>query len=56
MRSLVVAVLSLLLLSCAVGPDYERPTTTTPDSFRMAEKGEDATSIANLSWWELLQD
>ena len=56
MRSPIVTVLSFLLLSCAVGPDYERPTTTTPDSFRMAEKGEDATSIANLSWWELLQD
>lgn len=56
MRSPVVAVLSFLLLSCAVGPDYERPTTTTPDSFRMAEKGDDATSIANLSWWDLLQD
>ena len=56
MRSLAVTVLSFILLSCAVGPDYERPTTTTPDSFRMAEKGEDATSIANLSWWELLQD
>ena len=56
MRSLVVAVLSFILLSCAVGPDYERPTTTTPEAFRMAEKGEDATSIANLLWWELLQD
>ena len=55
-RSLVVAVLSLLLLSCAVGPDYKRPTTTSPDSFRMAEKGEEATSIANLPWWELLKD
>lgn len=56
MRSPVVAVLSFLLLSCAVGPDYERPTTTTPEAFRMAEKSEEATSIANLSWWELLQD
>ena len=56
MRSLAVTVLSFILLSCAVGPDYERPTTTTPEAFRMAEKGEDATSIANLLWWELLQD
>lgn len=56
MRSPIVAVLSFLLLSCAVGPDYERPTTTTPEAFRMAENGDDATSIANLSWWELLQD
>lgn len=56
MRRLVVAGLSFLLASCAVGPDYERPATTTPEAFRMAEKGGEATSIANLSWWELLRD
>lgn len=56
MRTLVVTALCFLLASCALGPDYERPATTPPEAFRMAEKGGEATSIANLSWWELLRD
>ncbi len=44
----------LLLVSCAMGPNYSRPTIDTADKFRMAEvEGE---SIANLPWWELLHD
>jgi multidrug efflux system outer membrane protein len=56
MRSLVVAVLSLLLLSCAVGPDYKRPQTDVEDQFRMADGPSDLPSMANLPWWDLLRD
>ena len=56
MRSLVVGLLAIFLSSCAVGPDYERPKTTTPEGFRMADSEGAATSIANLPWWELLKD
>jgi multidrug efflux system outer membrane protein len=56
MRSLVVAVLSLLLLSCAVGPDYKRPQTDVEDRFRMADGLSDLPSMANLPWWDLLRD
>lgn len=56
MRSLVVGLLAIVLSSCAVGPDYERPKTTTPEGFRMADSEGAATSIANLPWWELLKD
>jgi outer membrane protein, multidrug efflux system len=56
MRSLVVAVLSLLLLSCAMGPNYTRPQTDVEDRFRMAEGSSDLPSIANLAWWDLLRD
>jgi multidrug efflux system outer membrane protein len=45
---------SLLLASCAMGPDYSRPHIDTSDSFRMVET--EGQSIANLPWWELLQD
>ncbi len=52
--SILLALLSLLLSSCAMGPDYARPKIETADNFRMAEiEGE---SIANLPWWELLHD
>jgi multidrug efflux system outer membrane protein len=43
-------------MSCAMGPDYERPKTDVAETFRMAEAPPDAPSIANLAWWELLQD
>lgn len=43
-----------LLTACAVGPDYVRPPIDVAEKFRMAPlEGE---SIANLRWWELLQD
>ena len=45
---------SLLLASCALGPDYSRPSIDASERFRMAET--EGQSIANLPWWELLRD
>jgi multidrug efflux system outer membrane protein len=45
-----------LLVSCAMGPTYEQPKTSPPDAFRMAILDGEAKSIANLPWWDLLQD
>lgn len=56
MRSLVLAVFSMLLLACAMGPNYSRPDISTSDSFRMAEEPKDLPSLANMPWWELYQD
>ncbi len=56
MRKPVVIGLSCLLMSCVMGPDYERPKTEGAETFRMAESQQDAPSIANLPWWELLRD
>src|SRR5262249_10285114 len=56
MRSLVLAVFSLLLLACAMGPDYSRPAIPSSESFRMAEEQKDLPSLANVPWWELYQD
>jgi len=56
MRGLALAVLLVLLPSCAVGPDYERPPIPTQEGFRMAEVSPEVRSIANLPWWELLRD
>jgi outer membrane protein, multidrug efflux system len=55
MKHLALAALILLLTSCAMGPDYQRPAITTGEAFRMATAKE-AASIANLPWWELLRD
>ena len=56
MRKLVVIGLSCFLMSCAMGPDYERPKTEVAETFRMAEAPPDTPSIANMAWWDLLQD
>ena len=45
---------SLLITSCAMGPDYSRPQIDTEEKFRLSQT--EGQSIANLSWWELLQD
>lgn len=56
MRNLILAVLSMLLISCAMGPDYSRPDIPTSDSFRMAGEQKDLPSLANVPWWELYRD
>ncbi|GKS64163.1 RND transporter [Nitrospira sp.] len=56
MQALLIIVLSSLMLSCAMGPDYTRPQTDTEDRFRMADGQSDLPSLANLPWWELLRD
>ena len=56
MRTVFAIGLSCLLLSCAMGPDYERPKTEDAASFRMAEGSPDIPSLANLPWWDLLRD
>jgi multidrug efflux system outer membrane protein len=56
MRSIILVALSMLLLSCAMGPDYSRPDIPTADAFRMAEGQKDLPSLANVPWWELYQD
>jgi len=56
MRIPSILIASLILASCAMGPDYQRPEPDTGDSFRMAEGLPDTPSLANLPWWELLRD
>jgi len=55
-RTIVILGLSVLLLSCSMGPDYKRPPADGEDRFRMAEGASELPSLANLPWWELLRD
>lgn len=48
------ALLSLVLVGCAVGPDYRRPVVETPRSWSIEEK--DARDLADTAWWEQLND
>lgn len=54
MRRMVPAVLAIVLVACAMGPDYERPKVPVPESWRTTNAVSD--SIANMPWWELLRD
>jgi multidrug efflux system outer membrane protein len=44
----------LLLGGCMMGPDYKRPEAPSEAAWRLAPTTSE--SIANLPWWELLQD
>ncbi|HEY6086054.1 MAG TPA: efflux transporter outer membrane subunit [Nitrospira sp.] len=56
MREIVIFIAALLMMSCAMGPDYSRPEISASDSYRMAEAQKDLPSLANVPWWELYHD
>lgn len=45
-----------LVSGCAIGPNYERPQVQTPEAFRGNPEPVDATSLAELAWWEIFRD
>ncbi|WP_292987130.1 efflux transporter outer membrane subunit [Nitrosomonas sp.] len=51
---LAIILSGLFLTACAMGPDYRRPMIETHKQFRMTQA--EGASIANLSWWQFLQD
>ncbi len=50
----VLVVAAALLSACAVGPDYARPSVTSPDKWRIDYP--QAVDIANTRWWEQFGD
>jgi len=59
-KLLTTALLSGVLLGCAVGPHYHRPAVQTPNSFRdLADNPQlqqQTASYADLPWWQVFQD
>jgi multidrug efflux system outer membrane protein len=61
-RSLIGILISAgILTGCAVGPDYERPDTNNPESFRSAATSPAPTissdvQLASDSWWQGFND
>lgn len=55
-RVLLTAISACFLTSCMVGPDFSRPTTDAPATFRGASALTSNASIADTNWWELFND
>lgn len=49
------AAMLLLLVGCAVGPNYKRPAVETPGQFRFATDSS-TNSFGDLPWWEVFRD
>ena len=49
-------ILLVLLIGCAVGPNYRRPKVNVPPQFRGAAVAAQDASIADLPWWEVFKD
>jgi outer membrane protein, multidrug efflux system len=44
------------LAGCVVGPDYKRPDVAAPGQFRSQIGPAEASSIADLPWWQIFND
>jgi multidrug efflux system outer membrane protein len=57
-RFLAVFLAAMVLAGCTLGPNYHRPLVTTPENFRAPEPlpAPQATSLADLKWWEVFKD
>ena len=58
-RSLILLAMSLVAGSCTLGPNYRRPTVTTPSAFRdttPAAAPAERTSLADVRWFDLFKD
>jgi len=53
-KCLTPFIMLLLLAGCAVGPDFEKPETTAPESYRTPVMPTDP--MVDLKWWELFDD
>jgi outer membrane protein, multidrug efflux system len=57
-RLTMVSLAAMVLVACAVGPNYQRPVVKTPENFRAPDPlpPPQATSLADLKWWEVFKD
>jgi NodT family efflux transporter outer membrane factor (OMF) lipoprotein len=56
MRIPLVSIAGIVLASCTLGRDYNRPAIETPSTYRSASAQSSAASLADLQWFELFRD
>ena len=58
-RCCFVAIISMLLTGCTVGPNYKRPPVTAPDVYRglpPEAAQQTAASLGDEKWWTVFED
>jgi len=58
-RAGVFSIAALLLGGCAVGPNYQRPTTDVPPAYKESENfkpAQPSDAMAKGKWWEVYSD
>src|SRR5213592_2138255 len=58
-KSLFLSLLAAIFLAgCALGPNYQGPGISVPNSFRAvaATTANNSESLADLKWWEVFKD
>ena len=56
MRTAVIITMLLGLAGCTVGPNYRRPATAVPETYRNAEQPSGTPSLGSQRWWNVFQD
>src|SRR2546422_724611 len=54
--ALFLPLMTILLASCAVGPNFHMPSVASPDAFRDAPSAASTNSLADLPWGSVFQD
>ena len=52
----LLPLMTILLASCAVGPNFHMPPVASPDAFRDAPSAASTNSLADLPWWSVFKD
>lgn len=55
-RAATFALLSASLGGCVMGPNYQRPQVAQPNQVRFQINQADASSFADLAWWDVFKD
>jgi multidrug efflux system outer membrane protein len=53
---LVLLLATGIVSGCAIGPNYQRPTISFPETYRSQIEAPEAASLADLPWWEVFRD
>src|SRR5882672_10093760 len=53
---LFLPLMTTLLTSCAVGPNFHLPPVSSPAVYRNAPDAESTNSLADLPWWSVFKD
>jgi len=52
----IAGALGVVLASCSVGPDYQRPAVTVPPAYKSTTAEEAATPSIDRQWWKIFDD